>query len=557
MPIKIDNSYQRQSTREAAAFVEELDKASTSKGTFDSAASEDFLTNSLSRNDVKVPTHFQEVLDEAKPEQRQMLARAILDSVGEYNTAHGTACPSDLIEQALHNAYAMTEKALMDSATNLHHDQLSLQPNRAVVAIVATFSAAIPWAHYLPSDIKSNEARLAILTHHAGSKSGAYEQGELIDGIRSGERYLSSSRINTSKPEASENKVKGKITLNQKTRDTCDPNGKVVKLLRGRTMVYVEGFPAGGEAQNNVSGSGNSAIAGAVTLKGTTYQLSGHINTDTGEYEISSTPDLPKELSVTVEGFIDYEAAQEDDLITPKMDVSANVFRLYAKPWRGMTRNSIDARTQLSNELGLDPLSEAVYSFQVQIANERHYDAIEKGLRLARNNQATFDWGKARKYHDSSRAEVWRDLTAPLGALSQEMAERTMDHGITHLYVGKHVKAQLEALPNPEFISSGVTERPGIYRIGKLFGRFDVYYLPKILEDSEEKSQILCVGRGSDVCRNPIVLGDAVPPIILPLAVNADLRQGAGFYARNFTEVNPWAPAANGFALIDVINMNE
>ena len=112
-------------------------------------------------------------------------------------------------------------------------------------------------------------------------------------------------------------------------------------------------------------------------------------------------------------------------------------------------------------------------------------------------------------------------------------------------------------MPNDCWVSSGQTERPGIYRLGRLFGRYEVYYLPKLIQEDEEKSQILCVGRGSDVCRNPMVLGDAVPPIILPLAVNADLRQGAGFYCRNFTEVNPWIPASKGFALIDVINMNE
>jgi len=68
-------------------------------------------------------------------------------------------------------------------------------------------------------------------------------------------------------------------------------------------------------------------------------------------------------------------------------------------------------------------------------------------------------------------------------------------------------------------------------------------------------AEILAVGRATDVTRNPVVLGDAVPPTLIPLAVNADMRIGAGFYARNFTAVNPHGPSSRGFAKIEVINM--
>jgi hypothetical protein len=91
--------------------------------------------------------------------------------------------------------------------------------------------------------------------------------------------------------------------------------------------------------------------------------------------------------------------------------------------------------------------------------------------------------------------------------------------------------------------------------MGRLFGLYDVYYTPKIITDSNSASQILCIGRATDVTRNPFVLGDAVPPSVTPLAVNADLKRGAGFYARNFTEVNPHGPSASGCALVTVSNM--
>jgi len=130
-----------------------------------------------------------------------------------------------------------------------------------------------------------------------------------------------------------------------------------------------------------------------------------------------------------------------------------------------------------------------------------------------------------------------------------------MNHGITHLYVGKNLASQLMALPREVFEPSGVAERPCIFRIGRLFGRYEVYYSPKVVTETANAGQVLCIGRATDVTRNPFILGDAVPPTVIPLAVGQDLRQGAGFYARNFTAVNPHGPSSLGCALINVTNL--
>ena len=130
-----------------------------------------------------------------------------------------------------------------------------------------------------------------------------------------------------------------------------------------------------------------------------------------------------------------------------------------------------------------------------------------------------------------------------------------MDHGITHMYVGKYIAAQLLSLPSDIFQPSGISERPCIFRLGRLFGRIDVYFTPKGLTDTAAAGQVLCIGKATNVTLNPFVLGDAVPPTIVPLSVGSDLRQGAGFYARNFTAVNPHKPSAMGCAMIEITNM--
>jgi hypothetical protein len=555
MPKRTHQDYHSRATAEVAQFVDSLKSAAINGGTFDSAAADEFISTAVNQSSVAVPTQLQAVFDEAGTGDTSRITRAILDGAAAYETQHGTDAPADVLQQAIHLAYSTTDAArrkfALDSASNsLASDPLSLQPNRAIVAILSAMGDAIPFAHYLPADISSNEAVLAIMSHNAGSTFGSYAQGGLMDGHLSGDPYITSSRVHTSNPSAT-GVVAGALTAVQESSDVCKADAAPLKLLRGRALVYVDGRVAGKEVDS--TGTGFSPISGSIKISGNSYQIAGHINPDSGAYELTTTPALPETVPVVVEGFIDYERSPE---ITPSIITQVNTFKLHAKPWRVITQQSIDSRTQMSNELGLDPYSESVIAIQAQFANERHYDVLAKARRLAANNKATFDFKWSTQGSNKSRDKIWVDFASVLGAVSQQMAIDTMNHGVTHLYVGKHVAAQFMSLPREIFEPSGVAERPNIFRIGRLFGRFEVYYTPKGVSDSPIAAQILCIGRATDVTRNPFVLGDAVPPTVIPLAVNADLRQGAGFYARNFTAVNPHGPSSLGAAMIDVINMN-
>lgn len=553
MPKRTHQEYHNRATEEVAQFVDALQSAATPGGTFDSAAADEFISTAVNQSAVAVPTALQAVFDEAGPSDTSRITRAILDGAAAYEAQHGVEAPADVLQQAIHLAYATTTAArnrfALDSATSLQSDPVSLQPNRAIVAILSAMGDAIPFALYLPADIGSNEAVLAIMSHNAGSSFGSYTQGGLMDGHLSGDPYITSSRVHTSNPNGS-GVVSGALTAVQQTVDTCKADAATLKLLRGRTLVYVDGRVAGKEVDS--TGTGNSPISGSIKIGGNSYQIGGYINPDSGVYELTTAPALPTTVPVVVEGFIDYERSPE---VTPSIITQINTFKLHAKPWRVITQQSIDSRTQMSNELGLDPYSESVIAIQAQFANERHYDVLAKARRLAANNNAVFDFKWATQGQFKSRDKIWADFASVLGAVSQQMAIDTMNHGVTHLYVGKHIAAQFMSLPREIFEPSGVAERPSIFRIGRLFGRFEVYYTPKGLSDGPSAAQILCIGRATDVTRNPFVLGDAVPPTVIPLAVNADMRQGAGFYARNFTAVNPHGPSSLGAAMIDVTNM--
>lgn len=545
--------------KKAAIFVDQLIESSTTEGTsFDSAAASDYLSNVTNQNTgVQVPALLQEVIDEYNEPEQALVCKALFDGANRYEMQHGVRPPADIVYAAMHAAYATSRAAVnkyhhisLDAAdsTSLASQGQGLQPNRAVIAILSVFNEAIPMAHYLPADIGSNEARLIILSHQAGKLYGQYAAGASMDGTASGKMYITAKRAHTL-TQATVN-LTGILTREQTTTELCNQAATPVRLIRGRGVLYINGKVAAREVSG--TGTGPSAVSGSIVIGATTYNISGTVNVTTGAIALTTDVALPGGNIAVFESAIDYEA---DASITPDMIVNADVFKLFASPHRVIAQQSIDSRTQMINELGVDPYSESIVSVQGQFANERHYEVLAKGKRLANNYTNSYDFSWASQGLEKSRAQIFQDFAAVISQESQKMAERTLGFGASHGYVSKAVKAQLEAGAGMYFTPSGITDKAGIYRIGSAFG-IDWYYDPTIPESGGGAgSTVYLFGRSPDVARNPFVLGEAVPPTIIPLAINSDMKSGIGFYARNFTDVNPHGPSADACCKIDVTNL--
>lgn len=487
-----------------------------------------------------------EILSEllGKSENEKEIVAALFDGVRTYQTQHGFLPTGDVIMSAVHQAHGL----LFDSATNSHHDQISLAPNAPVIAILGALAEACPFAGYLPADRGSNEARLIIVTHQAGSNYGDYNQGDLMDGIAQGGSYMASSRtIDLAAPNDTANY---KFVFTQQTS-----GGTANILLRGRSIIYVNGLVAATEVANGPSTAAAVPIVGHITLAGTDYALSGTVNPGTGTISVTPTPALPTGTVVTAESFVDYEA---DASVTPRMQVQAQMFQLFAAPYRALYQVTPESRSQFANEVGVDAGAEAMLSVRGQFSMERHYDALKKAKMIAKfQNNREFDYEYSIQIQQKVRAQIWQDFAAVLGLASQQMAEDTADHGITHLYVTKSVAAQFRSMPQELFVSSGIVDRPGIYRVGRLFGQFEVYYSPKVVNEAPDgtSAEILGVGRSTQTARCPIIMGDAQAPMFEQLGVTEALKSGYGFSARSFNAVNPHVMSTKGAALITVINL--
>jgi hypothetical protein len=540
-----NRKYTLSDQREVENFVHGVANAEGKPGMMlDSAAAAD-AGIAAAKESGNLPTALNELLGVTNIEEEKIV-KAIFDGVNVFQREHGFMPSGDLLLTAIDQA-----KSIYDSATNNHHDQISLTPNAPIVAILGALAEACPFAGYLPADRGSNEARLIIVSHQAGSNWGGYKQGNLMDGIAQGESFMGSSR--TKSLSAPNDTANYKVTF----YDGEDGSGEVLTMLRGRTIVYVNGMIAVQEIQNGSSTAASVPLMGGCTIAGTDYAITGTVKPASGEVVVTPGSALPAGTVVTVEVAVDYETRPEK---TPKMQVQAQVFQLFANPFRVTYQVTPEARSQFSNEVGVDAGAEAMMAVRGQYSMERHYDALKKAKMIgAFQGKWEYDFDYTAQIAQKTRAQILQDFASVLGMASQAMAESTADHGITHLYVGKFVAALFRSLDATLFQSSGITDRPGIFRVGKLFGVYEVYYSPKVVNEAADgsTSEIICVGRSTQTARCPIIMGDASAPMFEPLGTTETLKTGYGFNARSFNRVNPHQMSAVGCTLITVKNLQK
>lgn len=520
-----------------------------------SGAAVTVIKNSVAEAATLLPERMARLLDRIEGDANKGIAvHSLLDGIARYEYRNGHRPDAALIDAVISQAEAVADGqatnvlpngATLDSvSTNLASTSLSHQPNRIAVAITGGLSDGIPFGAYLPSDLNSNESKLAIISAIAGSDFGGYTAGRILDGTGGGLEYTRSERILDVTWGADRTSATFKVTAQ------IGGVGAQVPLLRNRTRVIIDGMTVGVEVSN---GGVSSQLAGQfTTAANVTYAISGSVNLDTGVGSVGFTPALPASIYVEIQAFIDFERKPD---LAPFINTRAVSYSLYCSPSRVLMQVTPDSRSQTQSELGADGLTIAVQAARTQAANERYIGALRKLKRVAKRTERVYDFDASGRLLNMTRAATWRDFGSFAAAVDQEVANQTMEFGLSIWYVGAIGMSQFLSMDSTDFVSSGVSARAGIYRIGKYKGKYDVYYTPYVVEETDTDIEILCVGRSAQVARNPVVFSDAVPQTLIPLAVNSDLKSGAALFSRNLTEINPHEPSALGCCLLTIKNV--
>lgn len=483
------------------------------------------------------------------------LVTATLDSaIAEYKHLHGKA-PSGAI---LHNAVrcalnGVSQTALnragvgatFDDAVSISQSDAPLVSTRAAIALYQGVIEAIPFGGYIPmSDALSG--KIIVAHHEAGSTTGAYNKNDSLDGIYSGKPFMSHER--TVLAQSSDKKAfTALITY-------VDGDATGAPLIPSATQVLVNGLPAGGAPLNASVADTRAPLSGSIELADKEYTFTGTVTVATGEVAVNFDDALPDGVEVEVVGLINYEHDTMRDK-RPVITATARSYDLRAVFTSARYRATQEAKTQWNSEIRLDVGSEAMLTMRQQHAAEKHYNALKSMYKVGKNYVHTANLGGTSRLDARSRADVWADVLFKLTEADQSMLERTNAFGVGVIYVGSKGKAELSALPNTIFEPSGVSSRVGIYRIGRLFGQFDVYFAPNLVNETASSLEMLCIGRSEQTGLNPYILGDVVSPTFLKLEVADDLSEGAGYFYAGAARINPYIKAAQGAAIVAVTGL--
>jgi uncharacterized Zn-binding protein involved in type VI secretion len=537
------------SGRAATISAGEFAKQLTAKGAgdacvFDSATEEDFASGK-----IDLPPIAQEIYDSAGADEFKNVMAAFTDGIRIYEDSHGVNIPPDVVEQALHNVREVYDSV----ASSDHSNNTSLVAEQAIVSIYSTLTAAIPFAHYAPADLKSGEARIAIVKHVAGTNTGMYKQNQNLDGVNSGEVYLGQARAHTvaAVDGTGKSTLSGKITAVMTGRDACDQAAAQVVLRRGRTVVSFNGYPVAVEL--STEGSGNSGVAGNFEEGGTPYSIGGNINTDTGVFELTVTPMIAEDTEFVVEALLDVE---RDPSLIPSMKTEVSVKSVLADSWTCYATTTLESINQMQNELKVNPHQASMIAINSQLMNERHHKLLNYGIRLARSNSYEFDLDYAARKAEKTIPEMFQDFSPVLSKLSQAMAEQTNSNGASFAYISKKLLSYFLSLSSDIFIQSGLPQSPGIYRVGRLVkGGVDVYYTPTGLAETATSAEMLVIGRSAEVARSAFILGDVSSPQMEQTGKDQSLAQNVAMHAKNFTTLNPHRETLKSVAMINVIGL--
>ena len=289
-------------------------------------------------------------------------------------------------------------KQAFDSLSFEHHEALSVVPAQITVTIMTAIANSLPIVAQLPNPTGSNEVPLIYGRTTANMRMGVFKAGELIDGKQAGMPYLenrhtllmtAAANVFSTPIHVGYDKV---VNTNHSISFKVDTTTKKAPFLGGRVKIFVKGVEVANSHNKQHATKGGIDVltpknAASVTIDGKEYLVtSGRADLDNHTVEVTfdTAKTVPVDGEVEVQVVFDYERKDADgkDILTPPgVDMDFGNESLYASPMRALVAASIDAITQMQNELGL-PWDGAVLA----IIQQKYYLEQNSSINRTFNN---------------------------------------------------------------------------------------------------------------------------------------------------------------------------
>ncbi|MGP5656791.1 hypothetical protein [Psychrobacter celer] len=544
----------------------------------------------------KLPSSMQRMLSHsAIKDHPEAVFDGISEGIIEYKRRNGGEEPSAyVVAAALATAampfggaqeYDSTVEPTFDSLSLGHHEPLSVVPAATQVVITYGIANSLPLVSMLPNPMGSNELPIVFGTAVAGMDMGVMREGDAMDGDKAGMPYTENRHILTMDKGAagafsltSHVAYDAKVKSDSTTQFIVDTSSKKAPFLGGRVSIFIKGIKiASDESRNHPNNKGVSTLQPIDKIKvGTDTYIITSATADLDTHEINVQFDVaagsePDAGDVTVEIFFDYErkANGVQILTEPSIDMEFGHRSIHAFPNRSRSVATIDAITQLMNELGLSWFG-AVQTIAMQ---KQYFEQTGRLLRTAINmclaNQdpetgrvVTFNFTKG-GVSPINIADAFANINITLGMARTRLSTAiNLAVGGYDLYVSDRGQAFFSGLSGENYDPTGESagDQTSIYRIGKLkTSGANVYYVPKSMGVFNETgasttAHALLVPRAISPAQAPFVGMVAVPPMVMTSNGNA-YEKDVAIYSRTAAETNPIPRFANQFMLIEMINL--
>lgn len=450
--------------------------------------------------------------------------------------------------------------------------QPSVVPEMTVVTIATAIANSIPMVAMLPNAMGSNEVPMVYARFKSNMAFGGLDKGNFLDGERATFMYVENRPTFVMAKVGATNEYA--LTVRSHYLDfaaqTPDPASLAAPFLGGRVVVSVNDVKVATDlSKNNSRQSGTHALIPetGVTIGGVAITVSASlVDLDNHTISITFGTALPVGAVVTAEVIYDFERenAQNQPILTPPgVDVDVAYATVLASPSRAQVRVTIDAQTQMQNELKLSPAAASLAFMQQRYYLEQNLRLLRKakGVALRNGRVETFDASRgvagnmAATYNTTGdlMAEVFKHIELAKLKITQRVGQAAPNYD---LFVSDLLSVRFMQLSPDRFIKSGVPvgRHDGIVRLGTLSDGTNVYYVPKsagLLTDEAQTAQALLIARGNEPAKSPFVGHMPVPPMVR-MANPSAFDERWGIYSRVAAEMNPLERFSDQNALIQM-----
>jgi len=489
--------------------------------------------------------------------------------------AFGLAAGASLFckdEQTGKNAF---EQNGFDDINAMSHDGVSVVPAMTVVTIATAIASSLNIIAMLPNAIGSNEVPLVYGRMTADRKYGGLNADDYLDGEKSSFTYFENRhRFAMENTTGNTFQITPRVAYLDYDAKTPDPSTIAAPFLGGRVRIFVSGVEvANDRSRKNSKQSGFHSLTGIsdIQIAGTAVSLgAGTVNLDTHLISATFAAPLPVGAVVHADVVFDFErndATTGQPIIQlPGVDIETEHDVVLASPSRFRIKASLDAITQMSNELNVGFMGAAL-----SIAQNKFY--LEQTLRLLREGKERAEYNNRVYSFDASRG-VTGNLAAAYNTSGDLIGEMRRIHGFAKLQIAQVVGQSVSSFDmfvgdrgaiwfgtlRDDVITLSNTPpatHTQIVRIGTLKDGTNVYHVPTstgLLNETNTSAQTLLVARSTEAAKAPFVGFMAVPPMIRT-ANPSEYTEQVGVYSRTAAELNPLERYGDQIAVINMTNL--